>query len=103
MAPSTPSQRAHAPLAQGWAGLLSPFCIQLSTAGSEELFEAEGASWYWTPVPTGPGQDICSWRKRRRSLVNLWRRGQNTVVPVATSIPYSPGSNGGEAQLPQMS
>ena len=30
----------HAPVAQGWADLLSPFSIEVSTEGRQELFEA---------------------------------------------------------------
>lgn len=88
-----------------------PLSIQINTEGTE-LFETKGACWYQIRG-LHVGQDIfrgCSlvggsetasnWR-RRWSLVSP-RRGQNTMVPVAMSIPCSPGSNEGEAQLPQM-
>lgn len=35
----------HVPIAQGWAGLLSPLSIQINTEGTE-LFETKGACWY---------------------------------------------------------
>lgn len=86
--------------AQGWAGLLSPFSSMEAQRGDKNYLKQkervvtspEGYMLARTSSGDAPQWEVQkwppNWRKRRWSLLSPWR-GQNTAVPIATSIPCS--------------